>query len=215
MFGSFLAGRAFAAEPVVVHPAQIAGPFGSDSGKLVVVGNQMVFVDDVNPANSFALSRSDIAGLDSVNGVVTFNMREPYALPIGSGSTLVLRLADPNGAGAVSSWAGMSPAMVGSANRVAVGQPSAAGYEFNVRHNDEDGRLVVEASDLHFESFKHREHSRTWAYAEIKEFKRDGNEIKIEPYRGDSFKFQIEGGRPMTEEIYNLIGDRIVAARRR
>ncbi len=206
-----------AAERVIVHPAQIAGPYGADSGKLVIVGDQMVFVDDVNPANSFAIPRSEIAGLNAANGVVTFNMRQPYALPMGSTSTLVLRFADPNSPGDVSTWVGIPPATatVGSANRVVVGAPGPADYEYNVRHDDEDGRLVVGPYDLHFESFKHRDHSRTWAYAEIKEFKRDGNDIKIEPYHGDTFKFQIEGGRPMTEEVYNMIGDRIVAARRR
>ena len=71
-----------AADRVIVHPAQLAGPYGSDTGKLVIVGNQMVFVDDVNPANSFVIPRTDIRGYNVSNGMVTFNMQQPYTLPM-------------------------------------------------------------------------------------------------------------------------------------
>src|SRR5205085_11491447 len=132
---------------------------------------------------------------------------QPYALPFGSGSSLVLRLMDPNTPGAISTWVGIPPSSVGSASRVVAGAPGAVEYEYNVRHNGEDGRLVLGPYDVHFESFKHRDHSRTWPYADIKYIKRAANDIKIEPYHGDTFKFQIEGGRPMTDEVYNIIGD--------
>src|SRR6266568_844825 len=112
-----------AADRVIVHPAQLAGPYGSDTGKLVIVGNQMVFVDDVNPANSFVIPRTDIRGYNVSNGMVTFNMQQPYTLPMGSGSALVLRFMEPNSPNEIATWVGVPPTPAGSANRVIVGAP--------------------------------------------------------------------------------------------
>ena len=69
--------------------------------------------------------------------------------------------------------------------------------------------------DVRFEDISNASRSKTWTYSQIKEFNRNGSkEIKIEPYKGDSHEFHVEG-KDLTEEIYKTIADRIVAARGR
>jgi hypothetical protein len=85
---------------------------------------------------------------------------------------------------------------------------------FDVRYHDDRGRLLVTANGVNFEDISNANHSRSWSYAQIKELKRDnGNEIKIQPYSGDKYEFHVEGPF-MSDTVYNMIADRIVAARR-
>jgi hypothetical protein len=218
-----LAIPAAAAAPVTVYPAQITGANGIDTGKVLLVGNNLVFVDDQNPANSFDISRSDISGLGMANGAMNITLGQPFNSPLVMGQSVVLRFTGPYGPAEVTSWAGIPPsgsAVTGEANRGPVPPPSGAAppvtmYEFNVHHDDDNGRLVIGAYDVHFESFNHPDHSRTWAYSDIKSFTRDQDDrqVKIQPYHGDSYTFKIQGGQAMTDQVYNLIGDRLVAAR--
>jgi len=88
-----------------------------------------------------------------------------------------------------------------------------AEYTFDVRYNDDRGKLLVAANGVSFEDISNAKHSRTWNYAQIKELKREGgNEIKIQPYSGDTYEFHAEGPF-MSDSVYNVIADRIVAAR--
>jgi hypothetical protein len=88
--------------------------------------------------------------------------------------------------------------------------PEAA---FDVRYHDDRGKLLVSSRGVSFEDVTDAKHSRTWTYAQIKELKRDGNEIKIDPHDGDSMEFKVDGGKGMSDEVYKVIADRIVAAR--
>jgi len=85
---------------------------------------------------------------------------------------------------------------------------------FDVRHKDDRGKLIVGANGVSFEDVSNADRSRSWTYGQIKELKRQGREIKIEPHSGDSFEFRLEGSA-MSDAVYNTIADRIVAARRR
>ena len=97
---------------------------------------------------------------------------------------------------------------------VTVGPASQAPEaSFDVRYHDDHGKLVVSTRGVSFEDVTEAKHSHTWTYAQIKELKRDGNEIKIEPHDGDSMEFKVEGGKGMSDEVYKVIADRIVAAR--
>ena len=92
--------------------------------------------------------------------------------------------------------------------------PGTADMMFDVRYHDHRGKLVVTATGVNFEDVSDADHSRKWTYAQIKELKRDGNEIKIRPHSGDSFEFRVEG-RTMSDAVYRTIEERIVAARSR
>lgn len=86
---------------------------------------------------------------------------------------------------------------------------------FDVRYKGDRGKLVVTARGVNFEDLSDAKHSRTWTYGQIKELKRDGrNEVKIEPFSGDSYELRLEG-RALSDSVYRMIGDRIAAARSR
>jgi hypothetical protein len=104
-----------------------------------------------------------------------------------------------------------SQAGAGEAERVIEGRQ--ADVIFDVRYHDDRGKLVVTTKGVNFEDVSDAKHSRSWSYAQVKGLKRNGsNEIKIEPFSGDSYEFRLEGPA-MSDAIYQMIGDRIVAAR--
>lgn len=89
------------------------------------------------------------------------------------------------------------------------GAPDAA---FDVRHKDDRGKLVVSSKGVTFENISDGKKSKTWAYSQIRELKREGKEIEIKPYDGDEMEFMVEGS-DMSDAVYKVIADRIVAAR--
>jgi hypothetical protein len=85
--------------------------------------------------------------------------------------------------------------------------------EYDVKHDGDNGRLLVGANRIEWQNLRNTSKSRAWSYSEIKSLKREGNEIKIKPYNGDTFEFKA-AGRMMSDDVYNAIADRIVAAHR-
>ena len=80
---------------------------------------------------------------------------------------------------------------------------------------DDRGKLIVGARDIRFEDVSNAKRSRTWTYAQIKEFHRESSkELKIRPYEGDDVELRLEG-KELTEAVYKNISDRIVTARGR
>jgi hypothetical protein len=88
----------------------------------------------------------------------------------------------------------------------------AADEVYDVRYHDDRGKLIITSRGLNFENISDAKHSRAWNFSQIRELKRDGKEIKIEPYSGDSFEFKFDG-KAMSDAVYKRIADRIVAAR--
>ena len=102
----------------------------------------------------------------------------------------------------------------GSAVTVADTQRVDGDIMFDVTHDGDRGKLIVGTNRVTFDDVSNASHSRSWSYAEIKEFKRDGRQIKIEGHHGDSHDFKTED-RAMSDAIYNTISARLVAARNR
>jgi hypothetical protein len=114
---------------------------------------------------------------------------------------------------------GYGTPQTGEAYRTA---PAPAGNQFapegdqiyDARWHDDHGRLIVGANTITFEDLSNQKHSRTWNYAQIRELKRDsGKEVKIKPYSGDEYELHLEGSSNMVDSVYNMIGNRITAAR--
>jgi len=87
-------------------------------------------------------------------------------------------------------------------------------FIFDARYHDDDGRLVINARGVSFQDIKEAKHSHTWSYEQIKEMKRQGSEIKIQPISGDDFEFHVRGPG-MSDDAYRMIADRIAAAKSR
>ncbi len=85
---------------------------------------------------------------------------------------------------------------------------------YDVRYKGDRGKLVIGSKAISLENLSDAKESRSWTYAQIKELKRDGNELEIVPYTGDDEEFRVEGAG-MTDVVYKSIGDRIAASRAR
>ncbi len=204
---------AAAVERVLVNPAQITTPYGTDMGQLITTGDRLVFVDQVNPANSFAIPRSEITNLNVNNGLMTIYLTQPFASPLSTGSTVVVRLVNPQSPGEITAWMqGPVNSAYGEASRVA--QPPVE-YRLMVRHDDDDGNLIITPVDVRFDSINHPNHSRAWAYSAIKHFKwdRDDRKVKLDAYDGHDFDFKVVGGQGLPGDAVAFVQDRIAANR--
>jgi hypothetical protein len=84
---------------------------------------------------------------------------------------------------------------------------------FDVTIHGERGKLVVTANGVSFDDISNTGHSRTWNYAQIKGLERaGGNELRLQPHSGDLYEFHVEG-QFMSDAVYKMIADRIVASR--
>jgi len=101
-------------------------------------------------------------------------------------------------------------AVTGNADRIS---SASSDFIFDVRQGSDRGKLVATEKGVNFENLSDAKHSRSWTYSQIKELKRqNGNEIKIEPFSGDSLEFRVDG-QGMPEAVYQTLANRIAAAR--
>jgi hypothetical protein len=83
---------------------------------------------------------------------------------------------------------------------------------FDAKYRGDRGKLLVMSTGLNFEDLEDADHSRSWTYTQVKELKREGNKIKIKPHNGDSAELHLEGAA-MSEAVYQMIANRVAAAR--
>jgi hypothetical protein len=206
------AAAGWAADRIVVYKVQLAGPMGTDRGHIITSGDNLIFVNDVDGTSSFTIPKSDIKSLKLENGVITMMLARPFSNIYDSRSDVVMQFGDSSSPQTIATWVGLPlTGMTVERSRVAVG-PTAVQY--NVRHEGDDGRLIVGSDSIEWQNLKNTSKSRTWRYSEIKRFKREGdNKLELVPHSGSDFTFKIEG-EAMTDEVYNAIADGIVAAHR-
>ena len=76
-----------------------------------------------------------------------------------------------------------------------------------------NGRLVVKSDRLGFEADSPGA-SREWLFADIREFKQKGPyRLEIQPFSGDNYSLELQGGGGMAPEDFQRIADRIARAR--
>ncbi len=218
---AFCACAAFAAERVEVQRVDMYGPNGAVHGKVIILDDRLVFTDNNDPNMSVSIPRSDISRARMEGGRMTIEVTHPYSSPFGENqSSLVLVMPDEASAGRVITWMGVPVAgYSGEAARstpqdIARTTPDQNVREvaFDVRNGDQRGKLIFHRDGIAFESLTDARHSQRWNYADIRELNRKGNEIKIEPYHGDKYEFQFVDPA-MRDTVYNMLSDRIVAAR--
>jgi hypothetical protein len=217
---AFCACTAFAAERVEVQRVDMYGPNGSVHGKVIMMDDRLVFTDSSDPNMSVSIPRSDIIRARMEGGRLTIEVTKPYSSPFAENqSTLVLLMPDEPSAGRVITWMGVPVAgYSGEAARSTPQEvPRATDRDvnevsFDVKNGDQRGKLIFHRDSVAFESLSDARHSQRWAYSEIRELNRKGNEIKIEPYHGDKYEFQFRDPA-MKDTVYNMLSDRIVAAR--
>jgi hypothetical protein len=220
--GLALCACAAFAERAEVQRVDLYGPNGTVHGKVIMLDDRLVFVDNGDPNMSVSLPRTDISRARMEGGRLTIEVTRPYSSPFGQNqSDLVLLMPDESSAGLVITWMGVPVAgYSGEAQRSTPQEAmpqSTPGRDikevsFDVRNGDQHGKLIFHRDSVSFESLSDARHSRHWTYAEVRELNRKGNEMEIEPYHGDKYKFQFIDPA-MRDTVYNMLSDRIVAAR--
>lgn len=214
VFAGLLASPAAAQSALQVHDAELAVPFGSAKGLLVLAGDQIVFISPDNPDMSLTIGRAEVKSADRTGEVVTISTHGTLRDKSGARSTFRFRLAEPAG---LMGWYEKAPAAPSAAAAPPAAAPQDALASYQVKHDHRigscQGRLILMPDRLAFESIDDINDSRQWMLEDIKEVKQNGiYKLKVEPFLGDTFNFELVGKGMDSGEFRRLV-DRIAQAR--
>jgi hypothetical protein len=198
-----------------VVAVQHSVPFGTIPGTLLLLGNNLVFVDEQQPNASFVVAKSAIESLNADGPAITVQSKEAIRNRSGEVRRLSFRVvsgADPK---IVTSWYGGGIASASSA--AAAVMPASGTTTHQARHNHSlgecRGRLIVGPDQLSYESVSSVSHSRRWEYQAIKETKLSNPyELEVKPFTGDTYKFRFDGAG-MDPAAYRDLVDSVTSAR--
>ncbi len=229
-----IGAAALAQAPVKVQKAELSIPFGVVKGKLIAVGNTLVFVDEETPDASFSIEKATIRNFSEQDGVITIDTNRPIKDRSGERNKLAFRLSEGNGAG-LAAWF-KDPASIVAAVKsnsdssdtktVTTTTSSSSGMSsdtavakvYQARQKrfpvgSTDGKLVISDKEIAFESLNDIKRSQRWSYQDIKEIKQESAYIiEIAPFRGDKYKLELQG-EGMSSAQFKALTDRIAASR--
>jgi len=222
-----LAGPAFAQQQtqVSVHEATMSIPFGEVNGVLVQVGDYMVFVDEDQRQNSFAVRRSDIRNLAAQDDQVNVDLNQPVRGRSGPMDRLAFRLGDRANVASWTAWSGSmgtgqragNMPTTGSTGSTAGTNTAAGAGSYPVKHNHAmgecRGNLIIRDNGIAYESINEIDHSRQWAFRDIRELDRDNPyAMTIKPFAGDEYDFDFLG-KGMDNNVFQTLTERVTTAR--
>ncbi len=222
----FTLGLSVAAQtPVKVQKAELSIPFGVVKGKLIAVGETLVFLDEETPDASFAIEKASIRTMTEQDGVITIDTSRPIKDRSGERSRLALRLTEGNGA-AMTAWyatngasSSAEPTAIKTAAATAPASADLSGTKvYQARQTrfpfgNTDGKLVISETEIAFEGLDDIKRSQRWSYQDIKEIKQTSTYlIEIVPFRGDKYKLELQG-EGMSSAQFKALENRIAAAR--
>ncbi|MBY0506314.1 MAG: hypothetical protein K2X03_20515 [Bryobacteraceae bacterium] len=198
-----------------------AVPFGTVTGKLLLLGSSLVFYDDQQPESSFVVSRAAIESLTAEGATITVQTSEAVRSRSGEVRRLSFRVPPGGDPAPVTGWYAISPAAAKPPPAAATAVPASKTPELNTyqvihdkRIGSTNGRLLVSEEMLSYESISDVKASRRWEYKAIKEVKHPNPyELEIRPFEGDPYKFKLEGGG-MDPAGFQQIVDRVTKSRR-
>jgi hypothetical protein len=192
----------FAQTPTLVRRADLAVPFGTITGRLVVVADYMVFVDEDRTEDSFTIARSDIKDFKAIGVMLQVETKRAIRDRSGERTNFSFRLRDGSSE-ALALWAGTTSTTV--TNTFANTGLSEAGEQwiYNVKHPHTvarvpsgscTGKLIINQTRIVYESMEDREHTRQWPLVDIKKIKRKSPyKIEIEPFNRDKYTLELDG----------------------
>jgi hypothetical protein len=210
-------GQDTTAQDLQVLEAELSVAFGGIEGKLAMVGDHLIFIDDGRPQNSFSMQRSSIRQVQADNRRVTIATTMPVRDRTGERSELVFQMRNSQDAEAVSRWSRM-PAQAANGSRMAPGAPAngiIGSYEARRRTfwGGSRGRLIITQSGVVYEAVDNISDSRRWSYIDIREIElRNPYELRIRPFEGGDYTLELLG-QGMDSNHYRLVVDNITASR--
>lgn len=215
------AGTVHAQAPLVFVDAELAVPFGSARGQMAFVSTHIVFVAADNPKASMSIDRADIARIDRSGDVVTIVTRRPLRDADGERDTFRFRLTQSAN---VMRWYETTAAAAQPASAAPVAAPTAtpasgvlASYQVKHQHliGSCQGTLILSETAVTYESPDRIEDARIWKLIDIKKVEQIGAyKLKVEPFQGGSFEFELSGKGIDSTEFRQLV-DRVARARAR
>ena len=91
-----------------VQKADLAIPFGTVSGKIVMAGDHLVFIDEERPDQSFVIAKTEVEDLTIQDRTASLELRRPVHDRSGERSQLNFRLANSDTA-SLKRWFGLAP----------------------------------------------------------------------------------------------------------
>jgi hypothetical protein len=202
--------------PLEISDAELAIPFGSVEGRLILVEDYLVFLDKDRQQNSFAVSKTQIREAQVRDQTVVILLLRPLFVESEAKAQLTLRLDSSERAKTLTEWARISASVPSPGGRAEV-QPEVVG-SYQVQHNHRpfgscSGRLIVTTNKVAYESIDNISHSRQWELQDIKELER-GNpyQLEIKPFAGNDYRFQFVGDSMDNREYKDLV-ERVTQAR--
>jgi hypothetical protein len=202
---------------------ELAVPFGTVPGKLLLLGNHMVFLDEQQPETSIVVPKGVIERVTADGAAIAVQTKEPVRARSGELRVLNFRLSTGGDPAVVTNWFGSG---AGKSAQAAPGSPAPAAAvvtaatetaTYQARHDHRigscKGRLLFTADQVSYESVDSVSHSRRWEYRSIKETSLPNPyELELKPFSGGTYKFFLDGSG-MDPAAYKILVDRVVAAR--
>jgi hypothetical protein len=210
--------------------AEMAVPFGTATGTVVLHDDYLLFADGEQPAGSFAIRRADIVGMTNNTGVMNVRTSKPFRSRAGEAGQWNFRFVAPESAALFEQWyrssgnaVAATPAATASTTTAAntassAGTTDSAFMSFDVTSKkfmarDGRGKLFFTDDKIVFEAINDVERSRQWEWRDIKEMKRDNPyRLKLVPFQGSDYDFVLVGS-PMDNSQYKDLVDRVTRAR--
>jgi hypothetical protein len=194
----------------------------SSAGRVILAGEQMVFLSDTNPGDSFFVARSNIQSAAADRDTLTVQLRDPIRDRSGERLRLNFRLLDERSSSAVSQWhsRGSGAAMETGSGAPTTGSAtsdSGPAQAYQARHKrrfgGSTGRLIISDNGIAYESIDNASASRRWEFRDIRELKlKNPYEIEIVAVGNEKYTLELQG-QGMDTGAYNALVDRVTKAR--
>ncbi|RPJ87401.1 MAG: hypothetical protein EHM18_01330 [Acidobacteria bacterium] len=202
-------------QEIQVREAEFSVPFGTTEGKVAVVGEFLIFIDDRRPEASFAISRGEIRNVRADNQTVTIETQTPMRVDTGQQTQLVFRLRNDGDAESISQWlrssrsASQMPSVTSQADSAAGGSDIIATYQAKRSTRlwgGSRGRLIISQKGLAYEAIDKISDSRRWTFRDIKELELNNPyELKVTPFNGSDYTIELSGKGIDADEFRQLV----------
>jgi hypothetical protein len=186
------------------------------SGRIALLPDALVFVDDERSEGSFFSSRANVRSVSQDGETVTIQLGKSVRDRAGDTTRLIFKLSTQAEAQALARWHSGAPPEPGSGS--AESDSPAKVMTFSAQRkkrlrSNTDGKLIVDHERLIFESVDNASDSRRWDLKEIKELRhRNAYELEIRPFRGEKYVLTLSGAG-MDNSQFREIADRVTRAR--
>ncbi len=105
---------------------------------------------------------------------------------------------------------------ISEANRTAVTAPASGTYDYAVRHDGHDGRLVFGTDEVSWIRNDRSDKGMSWNYNMLKKVKTDSNQhhLILVMHGGETQTFKLTGNEPVASDLHDVVATRIAAAPR-